>query len=123
MQSNILRRYDSDHTIHSFNFPIYRLKLLKKSKKLCSVIVSYVTLLTCSPTTHRLLVRKGLLKKTTKVHGQHGGGALPDIFSIAPPSLREGEIVSFFLQGREVGLGSRIISIPCFTVVWSVEII
>ena len=26
VQSNILRILDSDHTIHSFNFPIYRLK-------------------------------------------------------------------------------------------------
>jgi hypothetical protein len=32
---------------------------------------------------------------------QHGGGALPDIFSIAPPSLREGDVVNFFYSTLE----------------------
>ena len=46
--------------------------------------------------------------------GQHGPRHLPDIFSIAPRSLREGRLYSFFLQAVQVKLGSRIIAIAMF---------
>ena len=41
-----------------------------------------------------MAVKKKLLFKV----GQHGGGALPDFFSIATPSLREVSKCEFFLQ-------------------------
>ena len=46
--------------------------------------------------------------------GQHGLWHLPDIFSIAPRSLREGHTYSFFLQAVQGELGSRIIAIAMF---------
>jgi|TARA_B110000211_G_scaffold15964_1_gene16708 hypothetical protein len=43
--------------------------------------------------------RNRVVKKNWPPAFSHGGGgALPDIFSIAPPSFREGHVVRFFLQ-------------------------
>jgi hypothetical protein len=43
--------------------------------------------------------RNRVVKKNwPSAFGQHGGGALPDVFFIAPPSFREGQMVRFFLQ-------------------------
>ena len=43
--------------------------------------------------------RNRVVKKNwPSAFGQHGGGALPDVFYIAPPTFREGHVVRFFLQ-------------------------
>ena len=49
--------------------------------------------------------------------GQHGPRHLPDIFSIAPRSFREGHTYSFFLQAVQGELYRVFSSYPCEMVI------